>query len=147
MATASICPVVGTTNTTLPPTHPEIDTDKPGQVCPVTNASTDHHSHLLLNPHPSLESTPSNPTNASACPALKSTLQTPENKAIDEGICPVVGPVSTVLPPDHPPVKEGDEGKECPVTKAKVEHHKQKVATHPKIDNAQGVCPVVGARA
>ena len=37
----------GTTNTVLPPSHPSFDASKPGQVCPVTNASTDHHLSLI----------------------------------------------------------------------------------------------------
>lgn len=33
MAAATACPVIGSTNTTLPPNHPEIDLSKDGQVC------------------------------------------------------------------------------------------------------------------
>jgi hypothetical protein len=40
MAATEVCPVVGTTNTVLPPKHPDFDINKPGQVCPVTLAST-----------------------------------------------------------------------------------------------------------
>ena len=68
-------------------------------VCPVTNASTDHHHQL--HKHPGLPSDISD-KDAKSCPALKDQIDNEENKALDEGICPVVGPVSTVLPPDHP---------------------------------------------
>ena len=33
-----------------------------------------------------------------------------------EDICPVVGPVSATLPPDHPKMTVEDAGKVCPVT-------------------------------
>ncbi|KZP07073.1 hypothetical protein FIBSPDRAFT_851372 [Athelia psychrophila] len=139
-ATAKVCPIVGTTNTVLPPTHPEFDLHKAGQTCPVTNATTDHHSSLSKHPYTSIDTTPG----AQACPALKSTINSPQNQKLDEGICPIVGPVSTILPPDHPEIKEGKE--ECPVTKAKVEHHEGKVLKHPSVAGAPegAVCPVAG---
>lgn len=85
-------------------------------------------------------------TDAASCPALKNTIDNEENRKLDEGICPVVGPVSTVLPPDHPTPKDGDDV--CPVTKATLKHHKGKVVGHPSVEGAAegAVCPVVGAR-
>ncbi|PVH75455.1 hypothetical protein DL98DRAFT_518642 [Cadophora sp. DSE1049] len=145
MATnAQVCPVVGTTNTILPPSHPDFDASKPGLVCPVTNASTDHHHQL--HKHPGLPSDISD-KDAKSCPALKDQINNEENKALDEGICPVVGPVSTVLPPDHPTPKDGAEV--CPVTKATLKHHKDKVVSHPSVEGAAegAVCPVVGKKA
>lgn len=47
---AQLCPVVGTTNTVLPPSHPEVDLDKRGQTCPVVGATTDHHHTLSTHP-------------------------------------------------------------------------------------------------
>eukprot|EP00300_Choanocystis_sp_HF-7_P036741 c52642_g1_i1.p1 GENE.c52642_g1_i1~~c52642_g1_i1.p1 ORF type:complete len:144 (+),score=7.22 c52642_g1_i1:40-471(+) len=143
MASAQqVCPVVGTKNTILPPSHPDFDADTPGLVCPVTNATTDHHH--ILQKHPGL---PGDKTlNAQACPALKEEIKTEENRKLDEGICPVVGPVSTVLPPDHP----ATDGKSdvCPVTKASLKHHTDVVHKHPKLEDAPrgAVCPVVGAK-
>lgn len=66
------------------------------------------------------------------------------NQALDESICPVVGPVSTVLPPDHP--KPSDDEAVCPVTKATLKHHKGKIVQHPSVAEAPkgAVCPVVG---
>ena len=60
----------------------------------------------------------------------------------------MVGPVSSVLPPDHPPVGEGKEGEVCPVTKASLGSHRGKVGSHPKVDvgsvEERKGCPVVG---
>ena len=141
-STAQVCPVVGTTNTILPPTHPDFDMSAPGLVCPITNASTDHHHNLSKHPaidHPSGD--------ADACPALKNVIVQPANKALDEGICPVVGPVSSILPPDHPSTAASKEGDVCPVTKASLSHHVGKVHSHPSVKGAAkgAVCPVVGA--
>lgn len=70
-----------------------------------------------------------------------------DNKALDESICPIVGPVSTVLPPDHPTPKDGDAV--CPVTKASLKSHTGKVVAHPSVEEAPkgAVCPVVGKTA
>lgn len=43
-ATASACPVIGSTNDVLPPNHPEIDLSKDGQVRSFTP--------LFLSTHP-----------------------------------------------------------------------------------------------
>ncbi len=43
-----VCPVVGTSNTILPPNHPPA---KAGEVCPVTNATTEHHIGVVQQ-HP-----------------------------------------------------------------------------------------------
>jgi hypothetical protein len=135
-----VCPVVGTTNTVLPPSHPDFDMNTPGLVCPVTKATTDHHH--ALHKHPGI--TADTGLSAEACPALKESINSPVNKKLDEGICPVVGPVSTILPPNHPPTDTGAE--RCPVTNASLKHHLNKVHPHPKIENAPegAVCPVVG---
>lgn len=95
--------------------------------------------------HPSITSA-ANPNDAAACPALKGEIEKPQNQALDEAVCPVVGPVSTVLPPDHPDMSQNKEGDECPITKAKLGHHKGKVVGHPSVEGAEkgAVCPVVG---
>jgi hypothetical protein len=145
MATA--CPVVGTTNTTLPPSHPDIDLSKPGQTCPVVGASTDHHPASLLHKHPNvpIPAEAKSPTDASACPALKKLVADPKSKAMDDELCPVVGTATTVLPPDHPSTDGKGDDAECPVTKARVGHHKGRVHGHPDVSSAGGkVCPVVG---
>lgn len=38
MASAQVCPVVGTTTSVLPPDHPSYDVNDPEARCPVTNA-------------------------------------------------------------------------------------------------------------
>ena len=86
---------------------------------------------------------------AGDCPALERIVSQPEAKKLDENVCPVVGPVTTVLPPDHPSTKDAKDGDVCPVTNAKVGHHLGKVVQHPNVENAEkgAVCPVVGAKA
>lgn len=37
------CPVVGPVSATLPPSHPQLTEKDAGQVCPVTNATLEHH--------------------------------------------------------------------------------------------------------
>ncbi|KAI0190999.1 hypothetical protein EV127DRAFT_429571 [Xylaria flabelliformis] len=148
MASVQACPIVGTTNSTLPPSHPHIDLSKPGQTCPVVGAKTEHHSNLHEHP-----SAPSNPTtystgssDAQACPVLKNVVNEMKSKEMDDKICPVIGPATTVLPPDHPSTQGKTDDAECPVTKAKVGHHKDKVVAHPSMKDAHGVCPVTGAK-
>ena len=84
---AQVCPMVGTTNTVLPPSHPEVDLDKPGQTCPVVGATTDHYHTLSKHPKVPI------PKDADAedCPALKAVADSAEGKKLDEGVCPVVG--------------------------------------------------------
>jgi hypothetical protein len=67
---------------------------------------------------------------------------------MDDAICPVVGTATTVLPPDHPSTDNAKEGDVCPVTKATVGHHKEKVHTHPSVaaKGEEAVCPVTGQR-
>lgn len=148
MSATLACPVVGTTNSTLPPSHPDIDLSKAGQTCPVVGAKTEHHGNLHKHPsvsnNPTTESTGS--SDAQACPALKSVVNETKSKEMDDKVCPVVGPVTTVLPPDHPTTQGKTDEAECPVTKAKVGHHKDKVVMHPSMDKASGVCPVTGAQ-
>ncbi|KAI1470108.1 uncharacterized protein F4812DRAFT_421547 [Daldinia caldariorum] len=150
--TAEVCPVVGTTNHTLPPSHPEIDLSKPGQTCPVVGAKTEHHAKLHQHPSVPKEEVSSATTksvgsaDAQACPALKSVVNDPKSQEMDDRVCPVVGPVTTVLPPDHPSTADKADGDVCPVTKAKVGHHKDKVVGHPPVEGSSGVCPVTGAK-
>ncbi|KIX07597.1 uncharacterized protein Z518_02250 [Rhinocladiella mackenziei CBS 650.93] len=146
MAAAQVCPVVGTTNTVLPPKHPDFDMNQPGLVCPVTKATTDHHHHL--SKHPGIfGSSVDDLANAESCPALSKIVSRPEQQAMDEAICPVVGTVSSVLPPNHPSTDDAKDGDVCPVTNATLGHHKGKVHQHPNVANAAkgAVCPVVGA--
>lgn len=136
MSTAAICPIVGTTTNVLPPNHPAYDANKPGLVCPVTNASTDHHHNLHAHPHPN--NAPMT-NDAQSCPALKNANN---NASITDATCPVVGPVSAYLPADHPSTEGADEAAVCPVTNATLAHHKSKVHEHPKVVNEAAVCPV-----
>ncbi|EXJ85863.1 hypothetical protein A1O1_06232 [Capronia coronata CBS 617.96] len=149
MAT-QVCPVVGTTNTVLPPQHPSFDMNQPGLVCPVTNASTDHHHNL--HKHPGIFNTSSSDerfSNAGSCPALSKLVSRPEQQAMDEAICPVVGTVSSVLPPNHPSTAGAKDTDVCPVTNATLSHHRNKVHKHPSLATVSkdAVCPVVGVHA
>ncbi|KAK4247246.1 hypothetical protein C7999DRAFT_14701 [Corynascus novoguineensis] len=142
------CPVIGTTNTTLPPSHPDVDLSKPGQTCPVVGAKTEHHSNL--HKHPAVPIPPGrSPADASACPVISGKLVNEDkSRAMDDDVCPVVGTATTVLPPDHPATEgKGDEAV-CPVTKAKVGHHKGKLHEHPDVHGAGkgAVCPVTGVK-
>ena len=128
----------------LPPSHPAVDLSKDGQVCPVTNAKTEHHHNL--SKHPGI---PGQTANAEECPALQKIVSRPEQKAMDEEICPVIGTATSVLPPDHPSLKDKNDTDVCPVTNAKLGDHKGKIHQHPSVDNAAkgAVCPVVGKAA
>lgn len=145
---ATNCPVIGTTTTTLPPSHPDIDLNAPGQTCPVVGATTDHHLHLLhKHPKVPIPSGVHAPDEAAACPVLKDRVaHDKKTQAMDDDVCPVVGTATTVLPPDHPAVAEGQEDAVCPVTKATVGHHKGKVHGHPDLGGVDkaAVCPVAG---
>jgi hypothetical protein len=145
MAAAAVCPVVGTTNDVLPPSHPDVDLAKPGQTCPVVGAKTEHHANL--HKHPKVPGADSN--NAEQCPALQKIVSNDKEKAMDEGICPVVGTATSVLPPDHPSLSGKADDAECPVVKAKVGDHKNQIHSHPSVANAaaDAVCPVAGVKA
>lgn len=143
---SQVCPVVGTTNNILPPSHPDVDLSRPGQTCPVVGASSDHHANLHKHPEVRIPDGKS-PSDASACPALKKVVQEPKSQEMDDQVCPVVGMATTVLPPDHPSTEGKGDDAECPVTKAKVGHHKGKLVGHPDVHDAKGVCPVAGIRA
>lgn len=147
MATATACPVVGTTNDVLPPNHPDVDLTKDGQKCPVVGATTDHHHNLHKHPPVQIEGAKAGPI-ATECPALKKVVDQPKSKAMDDEICPVVGTATTVLPPDHPSTADAKEGDVCPVTKATVGHHKSKIHEHPNVQAAEkgAVCPVAGVK-
>ncbi|KAF2771623.1 hypothetical protein EJ03DRAFT_253427, partial [Teratosphaeria nubilosa] len=140
------CPVVGTTTTVLPPNHPSYDETDPELRCPITNAKVGHHDHNTIHNHPSAPSIPSDKTearDATACPALKNAKS---EVGVVDATCPVVGPVSAVLPPEHPVLKESESGKVCPVTNATLEHHEGKVHGHPSVaqDAPVAKCPVAG---
>ena len=142
---SEVCPVVGTTNSTLPPSHPAVDLSKPGQKCPVVGAKTEHHGNLHQHPDVPIPSD-ANPADAQRCPVVSKLVNEPQSQELDDKVCPVVGPVTTILPPDHPATEGQDPEKECPVTHAKVGHHKGKVMGHPSVAGAAegAVCPVVG---
>ncbi|KAI1309912.1 hypothetical protein F5Y03DRAFT_347819 [Xylaria venustula] len=147
MSSAQACPVVGTTNSTLPPSHPDVDLSRPGQTCPVVGAKTEHHGNL--HKHPSVAKNPTTSAgsaDAQACPALKIVVNETKSREMDDIVCPVAGPVTAVLPPDHPSTQGKADDAECPVTKAKIGHHKDKVAVHPNMSNISGVCPVTGVQ-
>ncbi|KAK3376389.1 hypothetical protein B0T24DRAFT_677280 [Lasiosphaeria ovina] len=151
MATAAImnCPVVGTTNMTLPPSHPDIDLSQPGQTCPVVGATTDHHHNLHQHPRVAIPEGRS-PADASACPVLNNqVVREPKAQEMDDQVCPVVGTATTVLPPDHPSTDGQADDAECPVTKARVGHHKGRLSGHPDVSHAPAgaVCPVAGLKA
>lgn len=152
MSPPGVCPVVGTTNDVLPPSHPDIDLSKPGQTCPVVGAKTDHHNNLHKHPAVAVPTEARNDATSSAdagrCPALRSLVDEPRSRELDDQVCPVIGPATTILPPDHPATEGKADGAVCPVTKAQIGHHKGKVAQHPDVSHAAAgaVCPVVGAR-
>ncbi|KAK4096302.1 hypothetical protein N658DRAFT_501736 [Parathielavia hyrcaniae] len=144
------CPVVGTTNTTLPPSHPDIDLSQPGRTCPVVGATTDHHANLL-HKHPDVPIPGDRAAgDASACPVLKNKVVTEDkSREMDDDVCPVVGTATTVLPPDHPATEGKEDEAVCPVTKAKVGHHKGRLHGHPDVSGRtdDAVCPVAGVHA
>ena len=149
MTTLGNCPVVGTTNTTLPPEHPKIDLSMPGQVCPKVGAKTEHHHNLHQHPEVPIPAGAS-PADASACPFVTNKLvNEPKSKEMDDAVCPVVGTATTILPPDHPSTEDKSADAECPVTKAKVGHHAGKLHGHPDVSHApkDAVCPVAGVKA
>ena len=112
----------------------------------MTKATTDHHHNL--SKHPGIPAGDSK-EGADSCPALQKVVSRPEQQAMDEAICPVVGTVSSVLPPDHPSLASKNDSDICPVTNAKLGDHKDKIQQHPSVkDAAKGaVCPVVGKAA
>jgi len=109
--------------------------------CPKVGATTDHHHNL--HSHPPV---PTKDNTATSCPALKNAVNEPKAKEMDAALCPVVGTATTVLPPDHPDMLKASAGDVCPITKASVNHHKDKVQTHPSVAGASdgAVCPVTG---
>lgn len=145
MASAQICPVVGTTTSVLPPNHPSFNADDSSLRCPVTNATVQHHEDI--HKHPASNNIPNDSIeamDAQSCPALKKVTSV---GSVKEETCPVVGPVSAYLPPDHPNPADAKEGAVCPVTNAKLEHHAGKVYSHPKVMGDIKLCPVAGPSA
>ncbi|KAL1587602.1 hypothetical protein WHR41_03484 [Cladosporium halotolerans] len=51
--TDATCPIVGPVSAYLPPTHPHLTEKESGAVCPVTNATLDHHKSKV-HEHPSV---------------------------------------------------------------------------------------------
>ncbi|KAK4539293.1 hypothetical protein LTR36_000819 [Oleoguttula mirabilis] len=51
--TEATCPVVGPVSAYLPPTHPKLEEGESGKVCPVTNATLEHHK-TKVHEHPSV---------------------------------------------------------------------------------------------
>ena len=47
------CPVVGGVSAILPPAHPKLTEKEAGQVCPVTNATLEHHKDKVYE-HPAV---------------------------------------------------------------------------------------------
>jgi hypothetical protein len=111
--------------------------------CPVVGATTDHHHNLTSHPP-----VPTSSTTATQCPILKNNVNEPEAQKMDDALCPVVGTATTVLPPDHPDMLKASAEDVCPVTKATVGHHLNKVVTHPSVEGAEdgAVCPVTGKK-
>lgn len=102
---AAVCPVVGTTTSVLPPNHPSYDVTDTEARCPITNAKVAHHDADVIHNHPS---GPEQMTqDATQCPALKGANA---KGTITDATCPVVGPVSAMLPPSHPKLGEKETG-------------------------------------
>ncbi|KAK0254256.1 hypothetical protein B0A54_04389 [Friedmanniomyces endolithicus] len=142
----SVCPVVGTSTTVLPPDHPALSSD-PEARGPVTNAKVAHHESHIIHSHPSSPTIPDDPhkrMDASMCPAVHSLAR---QNTLENEICPVVGAVSAYLPPTHPKLTEQESGKVCPVTNATLAHHEGKLHLHPSVadDAPVSKCPVAGA--
>lgn len=57
------CPVVGSVSAVLPPAHPSLTEEEAGKVCPVTNATLEHHAGKVAK-HPSVAKDAA----AQACP-------------------------------------------------------------------------------
>lgn len=59
-----------------------------------------------LHKHPSVPLPAEHPdasqADAQQCPVLTKVVSNPQSQAMDDGLCPVVGTATTVLPPDHP---------------------------------------------
>lgn len=51
--TDAMCPIVGPVSAYLPPTHPQLTEKEAGAVCPVTNATLEHHGGKV-HEHPSV---------------------------------------------------------------------------------------------
>jgi len=140
MASAAICPIVGSTTQVLPPNHPAYDHSNPALVCPVTKASA--HSHPSMHEHPT-NSPVSNQipmtNNAQSCPALKNANNA---SSLTGATCPVIGPVSAFLPADHPSTEGVEEDAVCPKTGARFRSHEGKVHQHPQVTDKTAVCPV-----
>jgi hypothetical protein len=92
---ATVCPVVGTTTTVLPPDHPEFNPNDTEARCPVTNAKVSHHNNIIHS-HPSSPTIPDDNSkrDATLCPAMKNAAAKEE---VVEATCPVVGPVSATV--------------------------------------------------
>jgi hypothetical protein len=68
--TDATCPVVGPVSAYLPPSHPQLTEKEAGSVCPVTNATLEHHKKKV-HEHPSVQSNAS----AEKCPVAGNQLK------------------------------------------------------------------------
>jgi hypothetical protein len=66
--TDATCPVVGPVNAHLPPTHPALTEQDSGAVCPVTNATLEHHAGKIAEHKPVSKDAP-----AAKCPVAGAT--------------------------------------------------------------------------
>ena len=114
----------------------------------MVGATTTHHHNL--HKHPAIPNSLAGADSdaATQCPALQKVVDEPKSRAMDDEVCPVIGPATTVLPPDHPSTADAKESDVCPVTKATVGHHKGKIHHHPSLLAAEkgAVCPVRGVK-
>lgn len=67
--TDATCPIVGPVSAYLPPTHPHLTEKESGSVCPVTNATLEHHKSKV-HEHPSVP----NDAPAAKCPVASASL-------------------------------------------------------------------------
>jgi hypothetical protein len=67
--TDATCPIVGPVSAYLPPTHPHLTEKEAGSVCPITNATLDHHK-AKVHEHPSVP----NDASAQKCPVASASL-------------------------------------------------------------------------
>ncbi|KXL45083.1 hypothetical protein M433DRAFT_134811 [Acidomyces richmondensis BFW] len=69
--TDATCPVIGPVNAHLPPNHPKLDEKEVGKVCPVTNATLEHHKDKVHAHVPVSSDAP-----AQKCPVAGGMLET-----------------------------------------------------------------------
>ena len=67
--TDATCPIVGPVSAYLPPTHPHLTEKESGSVCPVTNATLEHHK-AKVHEHPAV----ADDASAQKCPVASASL-------------------------------------------------------------------------